>query len=145
MQTYVFNQNNIVHQFYGTPVGGEIIITALNGSDRQTINQIKNHITEIQKEFSEGNFTKPFFIHAQEVLGTGVMSEKKELIKNYVDFCSSSFIFMKSSNSECLNSESNFSLPLVSIFLLSWRSMTLIIPIGGISSSIKAFTASITL
>jgi hypothetical protein len=76
-----FNQNNVVHRFLGTPVGGEIIITALNGSDRQTINQIKSHITEIQKEFSEGNFTKPFFIHAQEVPGTRVMSEKKELIK----------------------------------------------------------------
>jgi hypothetical protein len=76
-----FNQNNIVHRFLGTPVGGEIIITAINGSDRQTINQIKNHITEIQKEFSEGNFTKPFFIHAQEVPGTKVMTQKKELIK----------------------------------------------------------------
>ena len=76
-----FNQNKISHQFLGTPVGGEIIITALNGSDRQTINQIKNHIIEIQKEFSEGNFSKPFFIHAQEVPGTKVMSEKKDLIK----------------------------------------------------------------
>ena len=51
------------------------------GSDRQTINQINTHITEIQKEFSEGNFTKPFFIHAQEVPGTRIMSQEKELIK----------------------------------------------------------------
>jgi hypothetical protein len=76
-----FDQNKIIHQFLPTPAGGEIIITAVNGSDRQTINQIKNHITEIQKVFSEGNFTKPFFKHAQEVPGTSVMSEKKELIK----------------------------------------------------------------
>lgn len=30
-----FNQNKIIHQFVATPAGGEIIITALNGSDRQ--------------------------------------------------------------------------------------------------------------
>jgi hypothetical protein len=64
-----------------TPDGGKIIITALNASDIQTIDQIKNHTLDIQKDFSEGNFTKPFFIHAQEVPGTKVMSEKKDLIK----------------------------------------------------------------
>jgi len=76
-----FNQSAIAHQFLATPDGGKIIITALNANDRQTINQIKNHILDIQIEFSEGNFTKPFFIHAQDVPGTKVMSEKKDLIK----------------------------------------------------------------
>lgn len=76
-----FDQNKIVHKFVVTSFGGSIIITALNSSDKQTINQIKNHILDIQKEFSQGNFTKPFFIHAQEVPGTEVMSEKKDLIK----------------------------------------------------------------
>jgi hypothetical protein len=76
-----FNQNKITHQFIATPFGGEIIITALNASDRETIDQIKNHLLEIQKQFSQGNFTKPFFIHAQEVPGTKVMFEKKDLIK----------------------------------------------------------------
>ena len=76
-----FNQNKITHHFVGTPDGGKIIITSLNSTDRQTINQIKNHILDIQKEFSEGNFTKPFFIHAQEVPGAEIMSEKKDLIK----------------------------------------------------------------
>ena len=76
-----FNQNKIAHQFVATHVGGEIIITALNASDVETINQIKIHILEIQKEFSEGDFVRPFFIHAQEVPGTKVMSEKKDLIK----------------------------------------------------------------
>jgi hypothetical protein len=59
-----FNQNKITHHFVATPDGGKIIITSLNSTDRQTINQIKNHILDIQKEFSEGNFTEPFFIHA---------------------------------------------------------------------------------
>jgi hypothetical protein len=76
-----FNQSKIAHQFIATPVGGKIVVMSLNGSDIQTIGQIKNHVSDIQKEFSEGNFTKPFLIHAQEVPGTKVMSEKKELIK----------------------------------------------------------------
>lgn len=76
-----FNQNTIAHQFIGISNGGKIIITALNGSDRQTIGQIKNHVLDIQKEFADGNFTKPFFIHAQEVPGAEVMSDKKDLIK----------------------------------------------------------------
>ncbi len=76
-----FNQNKITHHFVATPDGGKIIITSINSTDRQTINQIKNHIPDIQKEFSEGNFTKPFFIHAQEVPGAEIMSEKKDLIK----------------------------------------------------------------
>lgn len=76
-----FNQNKITHDFVATPDGGKIIITSLNSTDGQTINQIKNHILDIRKEFSEGNFTKPFFIHAQEVPGAEIMSEKKHLIK----------------------------------------------------------------
>ncbi|HXT85216.1 MAG TPA: hypothetical protein VN704_12965 [Verrucomicrobiae bacterium] len=76
-----FNQSKISHNFVATSKGGKIIITALNNGDIQTINQIKNHIKDIQKEFSEGNFTKPFFIHAQKVPGTQIMTSKKSLIK----------------------------------------------------------------
>jgi len=76
-----FNQNKIAHQFISTPSGGKIIIMALNGSDTKTISQIKNHTLEIQKEFSQGNFSRPFFIHAQDVPGSKVMSDKKDLIK----------------------------------------------------------------
>ena len=36
---------------------------------------------DIQNEFSKGNFTKPFFIHAQQVPGTKLMTEKKDIIK----------------------------------------------------------------
>jgi plastocyanin len=76
-----FNQSKISHKFKSTPTGGEILITALNNSDIETIKQIKNHISVIQKEFSSGNFTKPFYIHAQDVPGTKIMSEKKDFIK----------------------------------------------------------------
>jgi len=76
-----FNQSKILHKFKSTPTGGQILITALNKSDIDTIKQIKNHIFVIQKEFSAGNFTKPFYIHAQDVPGTKIMTEKKDFIK----------------------------------------------------------------
>ena len=57
------------------------MIVALNSSDSDTTKQIRNHVADIQKEFYEGNFTKPFFIHAQQVPGTKLMTEKKDLIK----------------------------------------------------------------
>ena len=60
-----FNQNKIVHNFRSTPTGGEIVITALDTNDTETIDQIKNHALHIQRDFSKGNFTKPFFIHAR--------------------------------------------------------------------------------
>lgn len=76
-----FNQNKIAHDFRSTPTGGEIMITALDPNDTETTEQIKNHVLDIQKDFTKSNFSKPFFIHAEEVPGTKVMTEKKDLIK----------------------------------------------------------------
>jgi predicted ester cyclase len=75
-----FNQIKIVHHFIATPTGGEIMIVAQNSNDNDTIKQIRKHVVDIQKDFSEGNFTKPFFIHAQQVPGTNLMAERKDLI-----------------------------------------------------------------
>ena len=76
-----FDQNKIRHNFIPTASGGEIVITSLNGNDTTTINQIREHIKDIQNDFSKGNFTKPVFIHAQQVPGTKLMTGKKDLIK----------------------------------------------------------------
>ncbi|MGG6460291.1 MAG: hypothetical protein ACM3JQ_02575 [Candidatus Eiseniibacteriota bacterium] len=104
-----FNQNKIAHNFVGTPDGGEIIITALNDSDIQTINQIKNHTIEIQKEFSQGNFTKPFFIHAQDVPGTKLMSEKKDSIKyDILDMKNGSALVLSTNDTQLIDSINHF-------------------------------------
>jgi hypothetical protein len=93
-----FNQSAIAHQFIATPYGGKIIITALKNNDTETISQIKNHTLQIQKDFSQGNFTKPFFIHSQEVVGTNVMSQKKDLIKYDVSEMRNGSILMLTTN-----------------------------------------------
>jgi hypothetical protein len=76
-----FDQNKIMHHFMSTSTGGKIMIIALDGNDSETIVQINQHVIDIQEEFSQGNFTKPFFIHDQQVPGTDVMAEKKDLIR----------------------------------------------------------------
>jgi hypothetical protein len=40
-----------MHYFIAHPIGGEIMIVALNNSDANTIKQIRNHVMDIQKDF----------------------------------------------------------------------------------------------
>jgi hypothetical protein len=75
-----FNQTRIMHHFMATSTGGEIMIVAINENDTKTINEIRDHVKDIQYEFSQGNFTKPFFIHDQVVPGTQAMAENKDKI-----------------------------------------------------------------
>jgi len=76
-----FDQTKIMHHFMATSTGGQIMIMALDMNDVKTINEIKSHIKDIQQEFSQGNFAKPFYIHGQIVPGTQVMTDKKDLIQ----------------------------------------------------------------
>ena len=76
-----FDQTKIAHEFSSTEDGGQIKITPLNEKDDNTINQIKNHTRDIQNDFTKGNFTKPFFIHAESVPGTDAMTQNKDQIQ----------------------------------------------------------------
>jgi len=104
-----FNQSKISHQFKPTPTGGEILITALNNSDTEMIKQIKNHISVIQKEFSSGNFTKPFYIHAQDVPGTKIMGEKNDFIKYSINqTINGSALILETKDKELINAIHQF-------------------------------------
>jgi hypothetical protein len=69
-----FDQTTIAHEFSSTKDGGQIKVTALDENDNQTITEIRSHTRDIQKDFTDGNFTKLFFIHAESVPGTDAMS-----------------------------------------------------------------------
>jgi hypothetical protein len=99
-----FNQNKIRHNFKSTPAGRQIMITALDSNDTETIRQIKNHTLDIQEDFSKGNFTKPFFIHAEQVPGTKVTTEKKDLIKySIVDMKNESTLILTTSDKQLID------------------------------------------
>lgn len=104
-----FNQSMIHHHFMATTTGGEIMIMSTNMSDTKTINEIKSHVKDIQYEFSQGNFTKPFYIHAQVVPGTEVMTAKKDLIQYSVkDIDGGSVLILTTNDTELLNAIQQF-------------------------------------
>ena len=60
-------QDKITHKFLPTVNGGETVIMPVNTNDTNTLNQIREHVKDIRNDFSNGNFTTPFFIHAEQV------------------------------------------------------------------------------
>lgn len=104
-----FDQNKIMHHFMATPTGGQIMIVALDSNDNETINQIRSHILDIQQEFSQGNFTKPFFIHDQQVPGTEVVAQKKSLINYSVqDLDNGAVLTLTTNDSELMQAIQQF-------------------------------------
>ena len=104
-----FNQSMIHHHFMATPAGGQIIIMSLNMSDIKTINEIRSHVKDIQYEFSQGNFTKPFYIHDQVVPGTDVMIAKKDLIQYSIkDVDGGSILILTTNDTKLLNAIQQF-------------------------------------
>ena len=104
-----FNQTQIHHHFMSTATGGEIMIMSANMSDVQTMDEIKNHVKDIQYEFSHGNFTKPFYIHDQVVPGTDVMTTKKNLINYSIkDIDGGSVLVLTTNDTELLHAIQQF-------------------------------------
>jgi len=104
-----FNQSMIHHHFMATSTGGQIMIMSLNMSDIKTINEIRSHVKDIQYEFSQGNFTKPFYIHAQVVPGTDIMTAKRNLIQYSIkDIDGGSILILTSNDTELLDAIQQF-------------------------------------
>lgn len=104
-----FNQSKISHQFVITPTGGQIKISALDNNDNQTIAQIKDHVRNIQKEFSEGNFNRSSFIHATTVPGTEVMTDKRDLIDySIIEMINGSSLILETNDTEIIDAISQF-------------------------------------
>lgn len=104
-----FDQSKIAHEFSTTKDGGQIKITALDEKDNNTINQIKSHTREIKNDFIEGNFTKPFYIHAQSVPGTDAMTQNKDQIQYKIqDLKNGSILLLLTNNSNLSSSIHKF-------------------------------------
>ena len=99
-----FDQSKIAHEFSTTKDGGQIKITALDEKDNNTINQIKSHTREIKNDFIEGNFTKPFYIHAQSVPGTDAMTQSKDQIQYKIQDLKNGSILLLLTNNPNLSS-----------------------------------------
>lgn len=104
-----FDQTKIAHEFSSTKNGGKIKITALDENDNITISQIKGYTKDIQNDFSQGNFIKPFYIHAQSVPGTEDLTQNKEQIKYEIqDLQNGSILLLVTNNSSLASSINQF-------------------------------------
>ncbi len=104
-----FNQSLIHHHFMATNTGGQIMIMSTNTSDTKTIDEIRSHVKDIQYEFSQGNFTKPFYIHAQIVPGTDIMISKKDLIQYSIkDIDGGSILILTTNDTQLLDAIQQF-------------------------------------
>ena len=76
-----FDHLKTTHHFLLKSDGGLIKIEANDVNDKESRDQIRGHLRHIAKMFSEGNFSAPMLIHAQNPPGTALMKELKERIK----------------------------------------------------------------
>jgi hypothetical protein len=73
------DQYTSAHRFEPLPDGGRIQLRR-DTADRAGVETIRAHMRDIAGRFSRGDFTIPGFVHAGDVPGTRVMSERKAQI-----------------------------------------------------------------
>jgi hypothetical protein len=61
------------HVFEDLPDGGRIVLDRDDASDTAAIGTIRQHMRDVLKDFENGDFSKPFSVHAMKVPGTDVM------------------------------------------------------------------------
>lgn len=69
------------HVFEDLPDGGRIVLERDDASDTTAIAQIRTHMREILADFTAGDFSKPFGVHAQQVPGTDVMTARRDMLR----------------------------------------------------------------
>lgn len=70
-----FSHEKTKHTFRLFGDGGAIEVRANDAADAESVAQIRDHLREIAREFSNGTFTKPEAIHARVPEGVPAMKE----------------------------------------------------------------------
>ena len=73
------DQYKSAHRFDDLPDGGRIELQS-DSADAAAIAAIRAHFRDIEASFRAGDFTTPFFVHAQEVPGTTVLQAGRDRI-----------------------------------------------------------------
>ena len=74
------DQYTSAHVFEDLPDGGRIVLDRGDTADVAGIATIRAHMREIAGDFRDGNFTKPFAVHAMAVPGTMEMTARRARI-----------------------------------------------------------------
>lgn len=76
-----FSHNKTAHDFLLYADGGAIVVSANDGNYKQTIEQIRVHLSHISQMFADGNFQAPFLIHDTNPRGTASTTKRKGEIR----------------------------------------------------------------
>ncbi len=68
------------HRFEPAADGGSIVLVR-DSTDTTGVATIRAHLQKIAQAFAAGDFTLPGVVHAQEVPGTRIMTQKKSVIR----------------------------------------------------------------
>jgi hypothetical protein len=74
------DQYTSAHRFDDLPDGGRIELQR-DSSDTAGVRTIREHLSGIARQFTEGNFDNPAFVHAGNVPGTDIMRAKRSAIR----------------------------------------------------------------
>jgi hypothetical protein len=75
-----FDQSKTTHHFRALEDGGVIEVTVNNPADTSDLAAIRNHLAQIAKQFSAGDFTSPMMTHAELPPGAAEMQKLKNKI-----------------------------------------------------------------
>jgi hypothetical protein len=74
------DQYTSAHVFEDLPDGGRIVLERGDPADGAGIAAIRAHMRQIAADFTAGDFSKPFAVHAMVVPGTKTMAERRDRI-----------------------------------------------------------------
>src|SRR5205823_7330119 len=75
-----FDQSKTTHHFRTLEDGGAIEVTVNDPADSADLAAIRNHLTQIAKQFAAGDFTSPMMTHAEMPPGAAEMQKLKDKI-----------------------------------------------------------------
>ncbi len=102
------DQYSSKHVFETSPTGGRISLQRDTG-DSLGVAQIRAHMKLIQHAFASGDFTTPAFVHARDMPGTSVMTEKREAIfYTYADLPRGGQVIIRTSDPAAIKAIAEF-------------------------------------
>jgi len=75
------DQYTSAHVFEDLPDGGRIVLDRAEPGDSAGIATIRAHMRDIAANFTRGDFTRPFAVHATAVPGAATMAAMKDRIR----------------------------------------------------------------
>ena len=104
-----FDHMKTTHHFLLARDGGAIQVDANTAEDKQSRDQIRQHLRHIAGMFSEGNFETPMLVHAKRPPGTVIMQKlKAEISYKYEETERGAMVRISTSNADALQAVYEF-------------------------------------